>query len=112
DRLALMEAGRVITEGTPAQLLARPLKSPPIEIATDDAGCAKWLAAHPEVREVLPRAGRLRVRLDAHADPQQWATQLQADAAARGMQLSVDIHPGAELEDVFVAVLEEQAAAA
>lgn len=112
DRLALMDRGRVIAAGTPEDLLARPVASPPIEVRSgNDAGCAAWLAGLPEVREVLPRAGRQRVRLRSGVAPQAWAERARADAAQRGLAAQIDTHATPELEDVFVALLEEQEAA-
>lgn len=109
DRLALMDRGRVIASGTPQELLARPMASPPIEVRSgNDAQCAVWLAARPEVREVLPRAGRLRVRLQAHVDADAWAPGAIAEAGQQGISLVVDTRSPPELEDVFVALLEQQ----
>ena len=113
DRLALMDRGRIIAQGTPDALLARPLAAPPIELRSNDAAaCAAWLATRPEVREVLPRAGRHRIRLQAGLDPRAWSAQAVPAAAARGLALTVDTEPPRELEDVFVALLEENGTAA
>jgi ABC-2 type transport system ATP-binding protein len=107
DRLALMDRGRVIASGTPEELLARPLAAPPIEVrGDDDAACAAWLARQPEVREVLPRAGRARIRLRAGVAPADWAARALAEAAAAGLRLDIDTGTAPELEDVFVALLE------
>ena len=113
DRLALMDRGRVIATGSPEELLARPVASAPLEVrGADDAGCAAWLARQPEVREVLPRAGRQRVRLRSGVARDDWAVRAQAQAAAEGLAVRIDTHPEAELEDIFVALLEEQEPAA
>lgn len=113
DRLALMDRGRIIAGGTPDELLARPLASPPLEIRSDDgAACAAWLARRPEVREVLPRAGRHRVRLQAGLDARAWSRQATQDAAREGLALAIDADAPRELEDVFVALLEQGAGAA
>jgi ABC-2 type transport system ATP-binding protein len=113
DRLALMDAGRVVAEGSPEDLLARPLEAPAIEVH-DGAGsdAARWLAQRPEVREVLPRAGRLRVRLAPGQDFDAAIERLRAAADARGAPLRIDPRPEPELEDTFVALLEAQAARA
>jgi hypothetical protein len=63
------------------------------------------------VREVLPRAGRARVRLRAGVAAVEWAPRAVAQAAASGLQLRVDTDTAPELEDVFVALLEESEAA-
>ena len=113
DRLALMDRGRIIAGGTPDELLARPLASPPIEVRSDDgAACAAWLARRPEVREVLPRAGRHRIRLQPGLDAGAWSRQAVQDAAREGLALAIDTDAPRELEDVFVALLEEGAATA
>jgi len=106
DRLALMDRGRVVASGTPDELLARSLASPPIELRGGDASWAASLAAGPQVREVLPRAGRLRVRLQPGVVPADWAAAVQAEAAGRGLSLAIDLQPPVELEDVFVDLVE------
>ncbi|MFC5499718.1 ABC transporter ATP-binding protein [Caenimonas terrae] len=113
DRLALMERGRIIAGGTPQALLAMPLAAPPLEVRCDDeAASGAWLAARPEVREVLPRAGRHRIRLQSGLDPQAWAQAATAQAAGQGLALRIDAQAPRELEDVVVALLEQQEAAA
>jgi ABC-2 type transport system ATP-binding protein len=108
DRLALMDRGRVVAAGTPDEMLARPLAAPPIELRGGDGDAAAWVAARAQVHEVLPRAGRLRVRLQPDADVAAWASALQTDAATRGLTLEIDTRPAIELEDVFVDLLEGQ----
>jgi ABC-2 type transport system ATP-binding protein len=110
DRLALMDRGRVVASGTPDDLLGRALASPPLELRGGDSGWAVALAAEPQVREVLPRAGRLRVRLQPGVAPERWAAAVQAQAAQRGQPVLVDLHPPAELEDVFVDLVEAREA--
>jgi ABC-2 type transport system ATP-binding protein len=113
DRLALMDRGRVIATGSPEELLARPLASPPIEVhGDDDAACAAWLARDPDVLEVLPRAGRARIRLRPGVVRGAWSGRAIGQAAAAGLQLRIDAATPPELEDVFVALLEAQEAAA
>lgn len=112
DRLALMDRGRVFASGTPESLLAQPLASAPIEVRSDrEAQCAAWLAARAEVREVLPRAGRHRIRLRPGVQAQDWSREAEAAARAAGLALAIDLQPPVELEDVFVALLEAQEAA-
>jgi ABC-2 type transport system ATP-binding protein len=127
DRLALMDAGRIVAEGTPQALLARPPASPLVELhlasrallrtapaAAQSARFIDWsrqIAGWPGVREVLPRAGRLRVRLDAGTDPAGFVARVIAEAAAHGLDVQADPSAAPELEDVFVALLDEQAAA-
>ncbi|MGZ5155718.1 MAG: ABC transporter ATP-binding protein [Caldimonas sp.] len=106
DRLALMDRGRIVASGTPDELLARPLASPPLELRGADNDWAATLAAAPQVREVLPRAGRLRVRLQPGVVPADWAAAAQSEAARRGLPLQIDLQPQPDLEDVFVDLVE------
>jgi ABC-2 type transport system ATP-binding protein len=109
DRLALMDRGAVIAADTPQALLVRPLASPLVELRCAVPGaCAAWLAARPDAREVLPRAGRLRVRLHPGVNPDAWAAQVHAAAAADGLAMEIDTRIPADLEDVFVDLLEAQ----
>jgi len=111
DRLALMDRGSVIASGTPQELLARPLDAPIVQLhSADDVRCAAWLATDADVREVMPRAGRLRVRLRPGTEADRFVTRVQAEGAARGLRVSADAVAPIELEDVFVALLEAQAA--
>jgi len=113
DRLALMDRGRVIASGTPQQLLATPMATPMVEFRLQgDADCAAWLAARPGAREVLPRAGKLRVRLQAGLDAPAFAASAHADAAAAGFVLIPEAAAAPDLEDVFVAFLEQGQGAA
>jgi len=108
DRLALMQAGRIVAEGTPDELLRRPLPTPILELTSPDAVRFERLAqTWPEVREVIPHAGQLRIRLRAGTEPA--ALRARVDAVAAAQRLTVTaLRPAApELEDVFVAVLEE-----
>jgi drug efflux transport system ATP-binding protein len=108
DRLGLMHAGRIVEEGTPASLLARPIASPILRLRSPDCpACAALLADWDEVREVVPHAGELRVRLTAGADPEAVGARIRAAAREHGATVTA-IEPAApELEDIFVAVLEE-----
>ncbi len=108
DRLALMQAGRIVAEGTPDELLRRPLPTPILELDSPDAAIFERLAqTWPEVREIIPHAGRLRIRLHPATDPAE--LRARVDTVAMEQHLTVTaLHSAApELEDVFVAVLEE-----
>ncbi len=110
DRLALMQTGRIVAEGTPEQLLRRPLPTPLLALDSPDAVRFSQLAQDwPEVREIIPHAGQLRLRLQSGVDEAALRAKIQAAAAERGLTVSA-LRPAApELEDVFVAVLEENA---
>lgn len=108
DRLALMQAGRIVVEGTPEELLRRPLPAPLLELDSPDAVVfdqlmQDWL----EVREIIPHTGQLRIRLQAGVDEAALRSKIQAVAMEQGLTVAA-LRPAApELEDVFVAVLEE-----
>jgi ABC-2 type transport system ATP-binding protein len=107
DHLALMEAGRIITGGTPAELLERPIATPMIELRSQAcAECANWLSDWSDIREVIPHVGRLRLRLQPGTDPAALIERLQTQARQRGLTIDAVESVAPELEDVFVAVLE------
>jgi ABC-2 type transport system ATP-binding protein len=109
DRLALMDAGRIVAEGSPAALVARPLPTPILEVRMARCNeCAGALARWEEVREVIPHAGSLRVRLEPGADPGAVRARIAALARERGLELERVAAAEPDLEDVFVAVLEGQ----
>ena len=108
DRLALMQAGRIVAEGDPESLLRRPLPTPILALDSPDATAFERLAQDwLDVREIISHAGQLRIRLHAGIDPA--ALQIRVDQAAIAHGLTVTaLHPATpELEDIFVAVLEE-----
>lgn len=110
DRLALMHAGRVVTQGTPMELLERPLPTPILELYSSD--CTRWihlLQDRAEIREIIPHAGRLRIRLNAGYDAADFMKRLHETALRRDTPISRVETASPELEDVFVAVLEEAA---
>ena len=111
DRLALMEAGRIVAQAAPEALLARPLAMPLMEVRTGAcADCARWLAPWPEIREIIPHAGRLRVRLQPGASTASFVDKIGAEASRRGVPLDKVETAAPTLEDVVVSILEEQAA--
>ena len=110
DRLTLMEAGRVVERGSPGELAGRPLATPLVQVrAGDRRAAAGFLRDHPEVVEVVPHAGHLRLRLAAGSDVEGFTARLPDEAAAEGLQISTPEPATPELEDVFVSVLEEAA---
>ena len=110
DRLALMHAGRIVEQGTPEALLKRPLATPIVELYTDDCGhCAQLLQGWDEIREIIPHVGRLRIRLGVGAAVAAVLERIRRTAAQHGAAISKLETAAPELEDVFVAVLEEAA---
>jgi len=107
DRLAFMDAGRIVAEGAPEELLSRPLATPILEFsAADCANCLVALQSLPSVQEIVPHAGRLRIRLRPGSDARVEMAAISRLAAAHarsGHEVRI-VEP--ELEDVFVAVLE------
>ncbi|MFO1370860.1 MAG: ABC transporter ATP-binding protein [Candidatus Competibacteraceae bacterium] len=111
DRLSLMQAGRIVAEGTPDDLLRRPLPTPILELNSPDAVRFEQLAQMwPEVREIIPHAGQLRVRLHAGTEAAAMMAKIHSIASECGLTLGALRLAPPELEDVFVAVLEEHEA--
>ena len=112
DQLALMHGGRIVVESTPQALLDRGLATPMIEIRTARiADCLQQLAGDSDVQEIVPHAGRLRVRLRPGRDATATAQRIVAEAARAGLAIEEATPAAAELEDVVVALLEEQGVA-
>lgn len=107
DHLALMHAGRIIAEGSPQELLARPLPTPLLEVRGNDcAAWARWLEDWPEVIEVIPHAGYLRLRLRPGTDVEELGRRLRQALAERGQAMVSWRRARPDLEDVFVTLLE------
>lgn len=107
DRLSLMQAGQVVEEGSPAELLKRPLSTPLLVLRSEQGALgAGELAAWDSIREVVPQAGSLRIRLEPGADPERVLDELRAWAARNRIPVEAIESAEPELEDIFVAVLE------
>ncbi|HVN36349.1 MAG TPA: ABC transporter ATP-binding protein [Casimicrobiaceae bacterium] len=112
DRLALMHAGSIVVESAPRALLERGSDTPILEVeASRSADCLPLLAGNADVLEVIPHAGRLRVRLRRGLDPGEAALRLLAGAARLGVAVDRVAPVAAELEDVIVALLEARGTA-
>jgi ABC-2 type transport system ATP-binding protein len=111
DRLAFMHEGRIIEQGAPEALLQRPLASPILELHSGECqDCMRLLQSWNEIREIIPHAGHLRIRLHAGTDIMPLMKKIRDAAAQRRIDIP-GLEPAApELEDVFVTVLEEAAA--
>jgi ABC-2 type transport system ATP-binding protein len=111
DRIALMDAGRISAEDTPAALVARPLPTPLLVLhSKGGTRLAKSLRQWPEVLEIIPHAGQLRIRLQHGANVEAVTVRIRELAAAQGIALDALAPAEPELEDVFVALLEEHQA--
>lgn len=107
DRLALMHGGRIVVESTPGALLDRGLSIPIVEVESAGiANCLPLLTRDPDVQEIVPYAGRLRVRLRAGRDAAAVAQRMVAEAAGAGMAIDRAAPATAQFEDVIVALLE------
>lgn len=108
DRLSLMHAGRIVAEGTPDALLRRPLATPILELAsTAYTACMNVLQTWPEIREIVPHAGRLRMRLQPGFDTDALIVRLRTELQARRISVDRLDRAAPELEDVFVSILEQ-----
>ncbi len=108
DRIALMDAGKIIAEDTPADLMTRPLPTPLIALhSANGAQLSAALREWPEVLEIIPHSGQLRIRLQPGSDSDAVIKRIRDLAEKQNIAVD-DLGPtGAELEDVFVALLEE-----
>lgn len=105
DRLSLMQTGRIVEQGSPSELLRRPLPTPLLEVSTSEPGeltgrLSKW----PEILEIIPRAGVLRLRIRQETTVDELIGKLREEPAILSISKAE-----AELEDIFVAVLEREA---
>ena len=112
DRLALMHSGRIVVESSPQGLLDRGLGIAMLEIRSSRiADCLRWLARDADVQEIVPHAGRLRVRLRQGCDANATVKRIVAESERADIAID-DAEPvTAELEDVVVALLEQQGVA-
>jgi ABC-2 type transport system ATP-binding protein len=108
-RLAILERGRLVAEGTPKELAAG-IDAAVIEIEADDIeGARRALAAVPGVKSVAQLGTRLHALLDLGVrDPE---GTLRSALERASLRASVERTP-ANLEDVFVAATSKRAAVA
>jgi ABC-2 type transport system ATP-binding protein len=101
DRLAILDAGRVIAEGTPAELKAGLGAALRLELVVD--GDATELPGSPFGGSVVPAGNRrmVGVPIDAAGAAVAWAESLQG----AGLVEEFTLGP-ATLEDVYVALVE------
>lgn len=110
DRLALMDRGVIVAQGSPDELARRPMSTPLLTLDCEDTG--RWyrlLKTWPSVKEVVPHAGLVRIRLMPGADVNEVRDQISRQALEAGIGLGRVQAVQPELEDVFVDVLEGRA---
>jgi ABC-2 type transport system ATP-binding protein len=108
DRIAFMHMGKIIAQDTPQNFKAMPLATPLLLLdAHDSARCAQLIGDLRSVKEIVPHAGQLRIRLQPDTDFK--TVRQQIISAAEKFCLPIgELRPvDAELEDVFVAALED-----
>lgn len=100
DRLAILDRGRVIAAGTPAQLKSGLEHELRLDLSLEPGESAPPPA--PFVRRYLPDGGRARAIIDAHraADALDWAQALRAARVIGEFALTP-----ASLEDVYVGLV-------
>jgi ABC-2 type transport system ATP-binding protein len=110
DRLSLMDAGAIVEQGTPEDLLTHPLPTPILELhATDSSQCVRLFSGWNEIQELVPHAGRLRLQLRAGADVQTLIRRVRDAAKQHGVAITRLERAQPDLEDVFVTVLAQAA---
>lgn len=92
DRLAILDHGRLITEGAPRDLIAAHIEPQVVEVFGDDV--AAWARHHQELGERLEVAGDTAFFYCRDSDP-----LLHALAGETGLRY---MHRAATLEDVFI----------
>ncbi len=104
NRVIFMNKGRVLTEGTPRELMSR-LDGRILELAAEPQMAAHPIAAaDPDVQDVHAFGDRLHLRVREAAGP---LARLPGAVAAAGLHLT-HLHPVAPtLEDVFMYLLEQ-----
>ncbi|RMF73669.1 MAG: ABC transporter ATP-binding protein [Acidobacteria bacterium] len=102
DRVAIVDRGRVIAQGSPRELIGRLGAAHVVEaVVAGDAPPDADLARLPGVAAAETAAARLRLTTD---EPHRAIPALLADLAARGLELRELTTHHASLEDVFVAL--------
>ncbi|MEZ5420108.1 MAG: ABC transporter ATP-binding protein [Vicinamibacterales bacterium] len=100
DRVAIMDAGRVIDVDTPAALVARHCPDRSVEVATPAPGAADRFAAVPGVVRVVADHDRYRIEGRGH----DLTTAVIQCVSAHGMTVTDFRVSTPTLEDVFLAL--------
>ena len=108
DRIAFMHTGKIIAQDTPQKLKDMPLSTPLLQLDSKDcARCAQLISDLDSIKEIVPHAGQLRIRMQPDVDIDSVKQQIKSVAKQASLQIG-ELRPvDADLEDVFVAVLED-----
>jgi ABC-2 type transport system ATP-binding protein len=108
DRIAFMHSGKIIAQDTPKNLQAKPLTTPLLELGAQDcASCAQIIGEMEEVKEIVPHAGQLRIRLQPGTAVEKAKKRIKSAVESRNVKVGELRAVDAQLEDVFVAMLED-----
>jgi ABC-2 type transport system ATP-binding protein len=113
DRVLIIDRGRIVAEGTAAELRTRLAGAPVVRAAFAGAvGAREVLSAMPGVTAVSEESGdgetRVRLECAAGADPRE---DVFRTAVARGWTLRELVRESVSLEDVFVRLTHHEEAA-
>jgi ABC-2 type transport system ATP-binding protein len=104
-RVGFMDAGRILVEGTPRELMA-PMQGRVMELAAHPPRLARDVAgADPEVLDVLAFGDRLHLHVSSAAGPQ---ARLPDALRARGVAVDRLRTIPPSMEDVFIGLLAER----
>jgi ABC-2 type transport system ATP-binding protein len=104
DRVAVVDHGRIIAAGSPAELIAGLPAPHLVELATDPPLPAEALAAIPSARACHPTAGEGGGLALSVGEPRLAIPAIVETLAARGVRLTALAVRRATLEDVFLSL--------
>jgi ABC-2 type transport system ATP-binding protein len=99
DRLAVIDYGKIIAEGSPKELIERHAGHHMVEFETSADGAAESWRSLPGVQGAYPEDGRVVLRVE---EPHQTIPALLQEIDHRGLKLAHLTTRQASLEDVFV----------
>ena len=99
DRIAVIDAGRIIATGSPHELVARSTATPYVTVTLDRALDSRVLADMPGVEDLAGDGATLRFRA-AHVTKAVTALMTRLEAHGAGL-VELHVHKGT-LEDVFL----------
>jgi len=113
DRILVIGGGKLVAQGTEAELVSRPGADAQLVVTVrgDTAAFEQWLLANPRVGRVLGKrptpAGIAAIHLEMHGDQRE---QLLPEIAAAGFALRLVEAPQDELEEIFLGLTRREAA--